>query len=922
MALTKVAGDILDPGISIAGVVTATAFDGPFRGGSSSDVTAGIGTFTELDVNGSADFSGNVTIGGSFTVQGDHTTLNTTLRNVELLRVATNSATTAGIITQTGAGDILNLFDGTSEVLTVLDTGEVGIGTITPSTPLHILSNSAGLRIQRGNQSLAVNANYGGAEHCALEFTGALSLFPGGGSEKLRITSAGNVGIGTVVPAATLETYKSGTSGYLFRAMAGLTVGNRPYDLKPPSSNSTTEPFSWNTGNAHAFQVDGNEKLRITDSGKVGVNTSTPPQQFTSYAASGYPILAQGTSNGIGLGGNGAIVFGTNDLGSYAKGILDATELEIKVSGTPKITIDTSGRLRVANTNFSASSDGDTVVIGTTSGTRGISIISGNNNTGNIFFGDDGDNDIGGVVYNHNGDTLDFRANGLTRATVSATAFWVDDGTNARLKLAPDGASLNMIISTTTNNGSYCNLLYGAADHIFKYGGTETARLSTTGNYTITGEYASAQNYPTIRPTLDLNFAAVKKLDPRITFYGRAGGGSYVDKYGIVQIVGPNVPRFHHDPETRESKGLLIEPNVANWIKHGTNWDTGPTAWGVNGTTHTLAPTVVAPDGKTGGVWEQKETSSNAYHASYYNGNVPLTDTQYYSISSWVKKGPNYRTDINSGRYQFYCTRGTGSVAYVSIDSTFTSITNHSNTTSRSITQYPNGWVRVTFSFQANATISNAQAHWLLGNGGSYAGNGASSVYVWGCQMEQLIYPTTYIHTDGSVVYRGTESCVIDGTDFSDFYNTEESSLYVEGNIHVPTSYAGQYNIVHIGDSNADGHGIFRESGSKDAWYHLRSSNSTPSGGNLNPSGYGDWGDGQSEAKIAIAFKSGDQAISVNGGNQVTATVSSGYPSANISKMWIGASGDSGAGTFSGTISRITYYPKQLTDAQLNILTA
>ena len=84
MALTKVAGDILDPGISIAGVVTATAFDGPFRGGSSSDVTAGIGTFTELDVNGSADFSGNVTIGGSFTVQGDHTTLNTTLRNVEL----------------------------------------------------------------------------------------------------------------------------------------------------------------------------------------------------------------------------------------------------------------------------------------------------------------------------------------------------------------------------------------------------------------------------------------------------------------------------------------------------------------------------------------------------------------------------------------------------------------------------------------------------------------------------------------------------------------------------------------------------------------------------------------------------------------------------------------------------------------------
>ena len=145
MALTKVAGDILDPGISIAGVVTATAFDGPFRGGSDSDIIAGIGTFTELDVNGNADFSGNVTIGGSFTVQGDYTTLNTTLRNVELLRVAANSTTTAGIITQTGAGDILNLFDATTEVLTVVDGGNVGIGITNPGVALEIKGTAATL---------------------------------------------------------------------------------------------------------------------------------------------------------------------------------------------------------------------------------------------------------------------------------------------------------------------------------------------------------------------------------------------------------------------------------------------------------------------------------------------------------------------------------------------------------------------------------------------------------------------------------------------------------------------------------------------------------------------------------------------------------------------------------------------------------
>ena len=32
MALTKVSGGILDPGINVAGIVTATGFDGPFTG--------------------------------------------------------------------------------------------------------------------------------------------------------------------------------------------------------------------------------------------------------------------------------------------------------------------------------------------------------------------------------------------------------------------------------------------------------------------------------------------------------------------------------------------------------------------------------------------------------------------------------------------------------------------------------------------------------------------------------------------------------------------------------------------------------------------------------------------------------------------------------------------------------------------------
>lgn len=66
-------------------------------------------------------------------------------------------------------------------------------------------------------------------------------------------------------------------------------------------------------------------------------------------------------------------------------------------------------------------------------------------------------------------------------------------------------------------------------------------------------------------PTLDLNFAATKTLDPRITFT-RASSGSYFDSNGLIQIAAINTPRFDHNPFTGESLGLLIEEQRTNLL--------------------------------------------------------------------------------------------------------------------------------------------------------------------------------------------------------------------------------------------------------------------------------------------------------------------------------------------------------------------
>ena len=129
MAFTKIVGagihtlsNVHSHNLNSSGIITATKFVGPFDnaiigGGTtiSSDGinVTGIVTATGLDINGNGDISGNLVVGGNLTANGDFTTLNTTLREVELLRVDASTSSIAGIITQSGSGHALYV-DGTT----------------------------------------------------------------------------------------------------------------------------------------------------------------------------------------------------------------------------------------------------------------------------------------------------------------------------------------------------------------------------------------------------------------------------------------------------------------------------------------------------------------------------------------------------------------------------------------------------------------------------------------------------------------------------------------------------------------------------------------------------------------------------------------------------------------------------------------
>jgi len=63
------------------------------------------------------------------------------------------------------------------------------------------------------------------------------------------------------------------------------------------------------------------------------------------------------------------------------------------------------------------------------------------------------------------------------------------------------------------------------------------------------------QNFPEVSPSLLLDFANSRTLDPRITFT-RSSIGTYVASNGLIKTAAADEPRFDHDPETGESLGL------------------------------------------------------------------------------------------------------------------------------------------------------------------------------------------------------------------------------------------------------------------------------------------------------------------------------------------------------------------------------
>ena len=166
------------------------------------------------------------------------------------------------------AADTLAASTGGSERLRVDSSGNVGIGTASPSAYGKFVVVGTGdicnLDTTSGATGIAFFENGAGrARIRTLNGSDGLA-FLSGVTERMRLDSSGNLGIGTASPAAKLD-----VNGTIYSRTGGVYT-----DTLTAYSGSS---MSVNAGSSNfAVTVNGSERMRLDASGNLGIGTASP----------------------------------------------------------------------------------------------------------------------------------------------------------------------------------------------------------------------------------------------------------------------------------------------------------------------------------------------------------------------------------------------------------------------------------------------------------------------------------------------------------------------------------------------------------------------------------------------------------------------------------------------------------------------
>jgi hypothetical protein len=372
---------------------------------------------------------------------------------------------------------------------------------------------------------------------------------------------------------------------------------------------------------------------------------------------------------------------------------------------------------------------------------------------------------------------------------------------------------------------------------------------------------------------------------------------------------------------TLAPKGLLIEESRTNLLLQSEDFSTTWTVSGANATITTN--TEVSPnatqtadtltDNATNGIHRVAQATSALSAATKYSVSVYAK----YSTLRWITLSLSTGTstwagakfDIQDGVLGSLSQEGSGWSA-----------------DSSSITPVGNGWYRcvvvVTCGTAATGVFAVSCATdgttFTSGQRGSevYSGTG-SFVFLWGAQLESGSFSTSYIPTTTAAATRAADVAVMTGANFSNWYNQSEGSFYVDADMF-DTQFGFFRYLLAANDASGSGANIVGLSvpSNVSSLRFIVNSAGVTSAALTATLTLG------APVKVAGAYKVDDFAVSYNGGTPLTDT--SGDAPSGINTLVFGNTSHTvGVGANSSThIRRIAYFPRRLSNAELQGITA
>ena len=215
---------------------------------------------------------------------------------------------------------------------------------------------------------------------------------------------------------------------------------------------------------------------------------------------------------------------------------------------------------------------------------------------------------------------------------------------------------------------------------------------------------------------------------------------------------------------------------------------------------------------------------------------------------------------------------------------------------------YGNGWWRIGYSFNSDGTNSDIEIDIDRDNG-----TDTTSVFIWGAQVEQQSYSTSYIPTSGSTVTRNQDLCNNGGSLAS--INSTEGTLYFEGSA---LANDGTFRLLGFSDGTTTNRVYIGYSSANNITCSFQVSSSVVYSFNKTA-------DINVNSKIALKYKENDFALWVNGVKVNSQSSGNTFPIGTLTQMQFTSATTSS--TFFGKTKALAVWKEALSDAELADLT-